>query len=99
MVNPLQIVLILLRLVLFGLALGLTVISFQAYSAQKSKRLEYAFIGFAFISMGTALSNLTVQVSQVAQEQGVGENVVLFQIAETVPFIVGFSMLYYSLYR
>ena len=99
MVNPLQVLLLILRLVLFALALGLTVISFQAYSAKRSKRLEFAFIGFAFISMGTALSNLTVQVAQFAESQGAGGDVILFQIAETVPFIVGFSMLYYSLYR
>lgn len=90
MVEVLQVVLVLLRMTLFGLALGLTIISFQAYRDKQSKRLEYAFIGFAFISMGTALSNLTVQVTQ---------EVTLFRIAETVPFIVGFAMIYLSLYR
>jgi flagellar biosynthesis protein FliQ len=90
MVEVLFVVLALLRLVLFGMALGLTVISFQAYTQRQTQRLEYAFIGFAFISMGTALSNLTVQVEANRQ---------LFLIVETVPFIIGFSMLYLSLYR
>ena len=79
-----------LRLVVFGLALGLTLISFQAYSRKESQRLQYAFIGFAFLSMGVALTTLTTQLRTV--------NVSL-QLAETIPFIVGFSMLYASLFR
>lgn len=88
--DVLQIVLVLLRMVVFGLALGMTIISFQAYRKHQSKQLEYAFIGFAFLSMGAALANVTVQASQ---------EVTLFQIAETIPFIVGFAMFYISLYR
>lgn len=87
--------LILLRLVLFGLALGITVISFQAYQQLRTDRLQYAFIGFSFISMGIALSNLNTQL-------GVTGDTVAFvglQIAETVPFIIGFGMIYVSLYR
>ncbi|WP_439028736.1 DUF7521 family protein [Haloarchaeobius sp. DT45] len=83
-------VLMLMRLTLFALALGLTFISFQAYNQKGGKRLESAFIGFAFISMGVALTNISMQIT---------EGVVYFNIAETVPFIVGFSMLYLSLYR
>jgi hypothetical protein len=77
-------------MVLFGLALGLTIISFQAYTQNRTKQLETAFIGFAFISMGVGLSTLSAQV----QEQEM-----LFQIVETIPFIIGFSMLWMSLYR
>lgn len=84
-------VLTLLRLIVFALALGLTLISFQAYSQERSKRLEAAFIGFAFIAMGVALTSL--------RTQALPDFRTLFQIAETVPFIVGFSMLYVSLYR
>jgi hypothetical protein len=79
-----------LRLVLFGLALGLTLISFQAYRKQRTDRLQYAFIGFAFISMGVALMTLMAQLT---------DTLVLFQLALTVPFIIGFSMLYVSLFR
>ncbi|MFB6130657.1 MAG: hypothetical protein ABEJ28_07550 [Salinigranum sp.] len=79
-----------LRLVVFGLALGLTLISFQAYSRKPTRRLQYAFIGFAFISMGVALTTLTIQTRTV--------NVYL-QLAQTIPYIVGFSMLYASLFR
>jgi hypothetical protein len=79
-----------LRLVVFGLALGLTLISFQAYSRKRTERLQFAFIGFAFISMGVALSTLTTQLRTFQ---------VLFGIAETIPFIIGFSMLYASLFR
>ena len=96
MVDVLQIVLIFMRLVLFGLSLGLTVISFQAYAEQQSERLQYAFIGFAFISMGIAVTNLTTQLSVAGN---VGPELAYFQIAETVPFIVGFAMIYVSLYR
>jgi hypothetical protein len=96
MVDILQGVLILMRLILFGLSLGLTLISFQAYSKRGSNRLQYAFIGFAFISMGVAVTNLTTQVSVAGS---IGQELVYLQIAETVPFIVGFSMIYISLYR
>jgi len=79
-----------MRLIVFGLALGLTLISFQAYSKQRTEQLQYAFIGFAFISMGVALTSLGTQIDEFVR---------LFGIVETVPFIVGFSMLYLSLYR
>jgi hypothetical protein len=96
MVSVLQGVLILLRLTLFGLSLGLTLISFQAYAKRQSERLQFAFIGFAFISMGVAMTNLTTQVSVGG---GLSRELLLLQMAETVPFIVGFVMIYLSLYR
>ncbi len=97
MVDILQGGLILMRLVLFGLTLGLTLISFQAYSKRRTERLQYAFIGFAFLSMGVAVTNLT---TQVGVSGGVGGTQLLYlQMAETVPFIVGFMMIYVSLYR
>ena len=96
MVNVLQALLILMRLILFGLSLGLTLISFQAYTKRQSDRLQYAFIGFAFVSMGVAVTNLTTQLSAGGQAGG---SLVYFQMAETVPFIIGFTMIYVSLYR
>jgi hypothetical protein len=96
MVTVLQGVLVLVRLVLFGLSLGLTLISFQAYTKRPSERLQYAFIGFAFISMGIAVTNLT---TQVALDGDLGSTLHLLQIAETIPFIIGFVMIYLSLYR
>jgi uncharacterized membrane protein len=85
-----RMVLILMRMVVFGLALGLTVISFQSYRQRQSDRLEAAFIGFAFISMGVALTNINTQMAMWTT---------IFEIVETIPFIVGFGMLYVSLYR
>lgn len=96
MVDILQGVLILMRLILFGLSLGLTLISFQAYTKRGTDRLQYAFIGFAFISMGVAVTNLT---TQIGVNSNLGRELVYLQIAETVPFIVGFTMIYVSLYR
>lgn len=96
MVDILQGVLILMRLILFGLTLGLTLISFQAYTKQQTERLQYAFIGFAFVSMGVAVTNMT---TQVGVSNDLGRELLYLQIAETVPFIVGFSMIYLSLYR
>jgi hypothetical protein len=96
MIDVPQVALLAMRLVLFGLSLGLTVISFQAYSQQRSDRLQSAFIGFAFISMGVAVTNLTTQISV---NGSIGQQLVYFQMAETVPFIVGFAMIYLSLYR
>ncbi|AFZ74655.1 DUF7521 family protein [Natronobacterium gregoryi] len=83
-------VLMLMQMTVFALALGLTIISFQSYRANPSKRLESAFIGFAFLSMGVALTTIVAQLP---------EPPLVFYIAETVPFIVGFGMLYLSLYR
>ena len=100
MAPPLQslgdVVLVGLRLVVFALAGGITLISFQAYQQKQNERLESAFIGFAFISMGIAVTNLTTQLSVAGD---VGQELAYFQIAETVPFIVGFAMIYVSLYR
>lgn len=89
-------VLVLLRMVVFGLTLGITLISFQAYRQRPSDRLQYAFVGFAFISMGVAVSSV---ITQLSADQATALVVTFFQLAETIPFIIGFSMLYVSLYR
>ena len=89
-VDPMWVLLVLVRLVLFGLALGLTLISYQAFAHKRTQRLKYAFIGFAFVSMGVALSTL---ISQFRIDEPA------FRVVETIPFIVGFSMLYLSMYR
>jgi uncharacterized membrane protein len=87
--------LLLLRFVVFGLTLGITLISFQAYQKRRTQRLQYAFLGFAFISMGVAISGVITQFAT-----GTDPLVdVFFQIAETVAWIIGFSMIYLSLYR
>jgi heme A synthase len=83
-------VLVLMRMLVFALALVLTVVSFQSYRRRQSTRLQYAFIGFAFLSMGVGLTTLRSQVSAY---------VTLFSIVETIPFIIGFGMLYASLYQ
>ncbi len=85
----------LLRIIAFGLALGITLISFQAYQQQQTERLQYAFLGFAFISMGVAVSTVITQFGADADSM----LVLFFQVVETIPFIIGFSMLYLSLYR
>ena len=82
--------LMLMQMAVFALSLGLTLISFQSYRQRKSKRLESAFIGFAFLSMGVGLTTINSQLS---------DPMTLFYVIETVPFIVGFGMLYVSLYR
>lgn len=89
-------VLVVLRMVVFGLTLGITLISFQAYRKRPSERLQSAFIGFAFISMGVAVSSVITQLSVGDASATIRT---FFQLAETVPFIIGFSMLYLSLYR
>ena len=88
--------LVLMRMVVFGLTLGITLISFQAYRKRPSDRLQYAFLGFAFISMGVAVTSV---FTQVAATESTPMMDVFFQMAEAVPFIIGFSMLYVSLYR
>jgi hypothetical protein len=93
-----NVLLVLMRLVMFALALGLTIISYQAYSDRGSKRLESAFIGFAFVSMGMGLSTLNSQITFGMNQIG-SLTFMVFQIVETIPFILGFAMLYLSLYR
>jgi hypothetical protein len=90
-----RITLTLMRFLVFGLALGLTLISFQAYQKKRTERLQFAFLGFAFISMGVAISSVITQLGQTADPTVI----IFFQMVETVPFIIGFSMLYLSLYR
>lgn len=90
-----RIILTLMRFVVFGLTLGITLISFQAYQKKQTKRLQYAFVGFAFISMGVAVSSVITQLGAEADSM----IILFFEMVETVPFIVGFSMLYLSLYR
>jgi len=89
-------ILVVLRMVVFGLTLGITLISFQAYRKRPSERLQSAFVGFAFISMGVAVSSV---ITQLSAGDATGLIRTFFQLAETVPFIIGFSMLYLSLYR
>jgi len=90
-----RVLLTMMRFVVFGLTLGITIISFQAYQQQKSNRLQYAFVGFAFISMGVAISSVITQLGADADPLVL----IFFQMAETIPFIIGFSMLYISLYK
>jgi hypothetical protein len=90
-----RVVLTLLRFVVFGLTLGITLISFQAYQKQRTDRMQYAFLGFAFISMGVAVSSVITQLGSDADPT----IVLFFEFVETIPFIIGFSMLYLSLYR
>ncbi|WP_436901608.1 DUF7521 family protein [Halovenus halobia] len=90
-----RIVLTLMRFAVFGLTLGITLISFQAYQQKQTERLQYAFVGFAFISMGVAISSVITQLGANANEL----ILLFFQMVETIPFIIGFSMLYLSLYR
>ncbi|MFT4880293.1 MAG: hypothetical protein ACI9CA_001596 [Natronomonas sp.] len=87
--------LLVMRFVVFGLSLGLTVISFQAYRKRPSQRLQYAFLGFAFLSMGVAVSSVITQLGAGASEL----TRVFLQAAGAFPLIIGFSMLYLSLYR
>jgi len=90
-----RVVLTVLRFIAFGLALGLTIISFQAYRKKQTERLQFAFLGFAFISMGVAVSSAITQLGEGADEM----ILLFFQVVETIPFIIGFTMLYLSLYR
>ena len=87
---------VLLRMIVFGLTLGITLISVQAYRKRPSERLQSAFVGFAFISMGVAVSSVITQLNGGNASQMIH---IFFQLAETIPFIIGFSMLYLSLYR
>ncbi len=84
------ILLAVMRLLLFGLALGLTLISYQAYAYKQTRQLKFAFVGFAFVSMGVALTTVLTQFRATTPA---------FQVLETIPFIVGFCMLYLSMYR
>lgn len=88
--DPLWILLVLMRLLLFGLALGLTLISYQAFAYKQTRQLKFAFVGFAFLSMGVAFTTVLTQFRVTTPE---------IQVIETIPFIIGFCMLYLSMYR
>lgn len=90
-----RVLLTVLRITVFGLALGITIISFQAYQEQQTERLQYAFFGFAFISMGVAVDTVITQFASDAASAVL----LFFNMVQTIPFIIGFSMLYLSLYR
>ena len=85
----------LMRMTVFGLSLGITLISFQAYRQRPSERLQYAFMGFAFISMGVA----STVIAQIGGREASELVRIFFRMAESIPFIIGFTMLYVSLYR
>jgi hypothetical protein len=87
--------LLVVRLLVFGMALGLTIISFQAYREKSTERLQFAFLGFAFISMGVAFTTIVSQLGSEADET----TLVIFRTVEAIPFIIGFAMFYLSLYR
>ncbi|WP_459193061.1 DUF7521 family protein [Halosimplex sp. J119] len=88
-------ILALMRMAVFGLSLGITLISFQAYRQRPTERLQYAFMGFAFISMGVA----STVIAQVGAREAAETVRLFFRMTEAVPFIIGFTMLYVSLYR
>jgi ABC-type arginine transport system permease subunit len=88
--------LVVMRLAVFALTLGITLISFQAYRKRPSERLQYAFMGFAFISMGVAVSSVITQLGGGEATEIVR---IFFGMTETIPWIIGFTMLYVSLYR
>ncbi|MFB6139424.1 MAG: hypothetical protein ABEJ26_03210 [Halosimplex sp.] len=84
-----------MRMAVFGLSLGITLISFQAYRQRPSERLQYAFMGFAFISMGVA----STVIAQIGAREADEITRIFFRMTEAIPFIIGFAMLYVSLYR
>ena len=88
-------ILALMRMAVFGLSLGITLISFQAYRQRPSERLQYAFMGFAFISMGVA----STVIAQIGAREASEIVRIFFRMGESIPFIIGFTMLYVSLYR
>ena len=90
-----RVILALMRMAVFGLSLGITLISFQAYRQRPSERLQYAFMGFAFISMGVA----STVIAQIGGREASELVRIFFRMAESIPFIIGFTMLYISLYR
>jgi hypothetical protein len=47
--------------------------------------------------MGVAVTNVIAQIGWVASTTELVQ--IFFQVSETVPFIIGFAMLYLSLYR
>lgn len=84
-----RLVLAALRLVVFALSLGLTLIAFDAYRRDGTRQLKLAFVGFAAVSSGIALIALAAELSANAP----------FRIVATLPLIAGFASLYLSLYR
>jgi len=67
-----------------------TEVAFEALLALARTVTFGLSLGLTFISMGAAMTTLNAQL---------GATPIAFDIAETIPFIIGFAMLYPSPYR
>lgn len=79
------------RLIVLGLGVGITYVSFKAYRRNRSRYLRDASLGFGIITVG-------VFIEGVLYEFG-GLDLTTVHIVESVAVGVGFIVLYISLRR
>lgn len=86
-----ELILIGVRVVLLGLGLATTAISFRAYRRERTRYLRDATIGFGFITLGVLIEGFLYQLTALTLTQ--------VHIAESISIACGFSVLLWSFLR
>ncbi|MEF8800050.1 MAG: hypothetical protein V5A38_00650 [Halolamina sp.] len=79
------------RVLLLGLGLTTTAISFRAYRQEGTRYLRDATIGFGFITLGVLIEGFLYQLTTLTLTQ--------VHIAESVALLCGFAVLLWSFLR
>lgn len=91
MIGNWEVVLIGVRVLLLGLGLTTTAISFRAYRRQRTRYLRDATIGFGFITFGVLIEGFLYQLSNLTLTQ--------VHIVESVALACGLGVLLASFLR
>ncbi|WP_336326534.1 DUF7521 family protein [Halovenus sp. HT40] len=91
MIGNWEVVLIGVRVLLLGLGLTTTAISFRAYRRQQTRYLRDATIGFGFITFGVLIEGFLYQLSDLSLTQ--------VHIVESVALACGLGVLLVSFLR
>lgn len=86
-----DILLLTAHLIVFGIALTITITSLRAYLDDHTPYLRNVFIGFAFITVGVSFDDVLRHIFEL--------DTVILELAETVPLMLGFGFLFIALYR
>lgn len=84
-------VLVLARLVLFGLGAATTLVSYRAYRHARTRYLRDATVAFAIITVGVLVEGVLFQLTTLTLEQ--------VHVVESVTIGLGFLVLLASLVR
>lgn len=91
MTDPWALSLVAVRLVLLGLGVATTAISFRAYRRERTRYLRDATVGFGFITLGVLLEGFLFQFTPLTLTQ--------VHLLESVALVVGLAVLLRSFLR